>query len=87
MRADYAAVKQRWGGSSEYDAWFQEPLNNAALASVATYRRWVPALRARIDAAGLARFYADTAELAKLEPPERAARLEGWKTAEISASR
>ena len=87
MRADYAAVKQRWGGSSEYDAWFQEPLNNAALASVATYRRWVPALRARIDAAGLARFYADTAELAKLEPPERAARLEGWRTAEISASR
>ena len=87
MRADYAAVKQRWGGSSEYDAWFQEPLNNAALASVATYRRWVPALRARIDAVGLAQFYADTAELAKLDPRDRAARLEGWKTAQISASR
>ena len=87
MRADYAAVKQRWGGSSEYDAWFQQPLNNAALASVATYRRWVPALRARIDAVGLAEFYADTAELAKLKAPERAARLEGWKTAVLSASK
>jgi len=87
MRADYAALKQRWGGSSEYDAWFEQPLNNAALASVATYRRWVPALRARIDAVGLMQFYADAAELAKLKAPDRAARLEGWKTAELSASR
>lgn len=87
MRADYAAVKQRWGGSGEYDAWFQQPLNNAALASVATYRRWVPALRARIDAVGLAEFYDDTAELAKLKAPERAARLEGWKTDSLSASK
>ena len=87
MRADYAALKQRWGGSSEYDAWFQEPLNNAALAAVATYRRWVPALRARIDAVGLAQFYADAAELAKLDPGQRAERLEGWRTAQLSASR
>jgi predicted aminopeptidase len=87
MRADYLAVKQSWGGSSEYDAWFQEPLNNAALAAVATYRRWVPALRARIDAVGLAQFYADTAELAKLDAADRAARLEGWRTAELSASK
>jgi predicted aminopeptidase len=87
MRADYAAVKQRWGGSGEYDAWFEEPLNNAALAAVATYRRWVPALRARIDAVGLPQFYADTAELAKLNASDRAARLEGWKTAELSASK
>jgi predicted aminopeptidase len=87
MRADYAALKQRWGGSSEYDAWFEEPLNNAALAAVATYRRWMPALRARIDAVGLAQFYSDTAELAKVDAPERAKRLEGWKTAELSASR
>jgi predicted aminopeptidase len=87
MRADYAALKERWGGSGEYDAWFAQPLNNAALASVATYRRWVPALRARIDAVGLAEFYADAAELAKLKAPERAARLEGWRTAELSASK
>jgi predicted aminopeptidase len=87
MRADYAAAKQRWGGNSEYDAWFQQPLNNAALASVATYRRWVPALRARIDAVGLAAFYADAAELAKLKAAERAVRLEAWKAEGLSASR
>jgi len=86
MRADHAVLKQRWGGSSEYDAWFQEPLNNASLAAVATYRRWVPALRARIDAVGLAQFYADTVELAKLDSARRAELLEGWKTAELSAS-
>ena len=82
MRADYAAVKQTWGGTGDYDAWFGQPLNNATLAAVATYRRWVPALRSRIDALGLERFYAEMAELAKLKPAERAARLEGWlKTA------
>ena len=54
MRADYASLKQSWGGNSDYDAWFAQPLNNATIAAVATYRRWVPALRARIDALGLA---------------------------------
>jgi predicted aminopeptidase len=88
MRADYAAVKERWGGTGEYDAWFAQPLNNAALASVATYRHWVPALRARIEAVGLAAFYAEAAELAKLKAPERAARLETWGAASgVSASR
>jgi predicted aminopeptidase len=78
MRVDYAALKQSWGGTGDYDAWFAQPLNNATLAAVATYRRWVPALRSRIDALGLEGFYAEMAELAKLKVPERASRLEGW---------
>jgi len=77
MRADYAALKRGWGGTGDYDAWFAQPLNNATLAAVATYRRWVPALRARIEARGLQAFYAEMAELAKLKVPERAKRLEG----------
>jgi predicted aminopeptidase len=82
MRADYAAVKQSWGGGAgDYDAWFARPLNNAALAAVATYRRWVPVLRARIDVLGLQAFYAEMAELAKLKVPERAERLESWRAA------
>jgi len=80
MRADYSALKQSWGGSGDYDAWFAQPLNNATLAAVATYRRWVPALRARIDARGLEAFYAEMSELAKLEVAERAARLESLGT-------
>ena len=87
MRTDYAIVKQSWGGTGDYDAWFAQPLNNATLAAVATYRRWVPALRARIDARGLEGFYAEMAELAKLEAPERTARLEGWLGTASAAAR
>jgi predicted aminopeptidase len=75
LQADYAALKLSWGGSAEYDAWFARPLNNAALAAVATYTRWVPALRARLGQLGLEAFYAEAAELAKLSPAEREARL------------
>jgi predicted aminopeptidase len=78
MRADYAAVKARWGGITDYDAWFAAPLNNATLAAVATYRRWVPALRARLDEVGLEAFYRDMTALSKLSVAERAARLEAW---------
>ncbi len=78
LQSDYAAVKSRWGGNTEYDAWFAQPLNNAALAAVATYTRWVPVLRARLESRGLDGFYADTAALAKLTNDERAERLRGW---------
>jgi len=78
LRSDYAALKATWGGAADYDAWFAQPLNNAALASVATYTQWVPALKARLDRVGLAAFYADAAALAELGADERAARLREW---------
>jgi predicted aminopeptidase len=78
MRSDYQSMKLRWGGNSDYDAWFSQPLNNASVAAVATYRRWVPALRARLDAVGLESFYKETEELSKLDVAERAARLQTW---------
>jgi predicted aminopeptidase len=78
MRADYASLKQIWGGNSDYDAWFAQPLNNATIAAVATYRRWVPVLRARLAALGLEGFYAEMADLAKLNGAQREARLESW---------
>jgi predicted aminopeptidase len=87
LRADYAALKVRWGGVADYDAWFAQPLNNAALAAVATYTRWVPVLRSRLDARGLADFYAETAALADLGNDERAQRLRSWTTTPVSASR
>jgi predicted aminopeptidase len=86
LRSDYAAVKSRWGGSAEYDAWFAQPLNNATLAAVATYTRWVPVLRARLETRGLDGFYADTAALAELANDERAERLRSWAAAPVSAS-
>jgi predicted aminopeptidase len=87
LRADYAALKATWNGVADYDAWFAQPLNNAALAAVATYTGYVPALKARLEAMGLAAFYADTAALAELPADERAARLRDWAAEAASASR
>lgn len=88
MRNEYEALKARWGGSREYDGWFAQPLNNATLAAVATYTRWLPALRARARAVGLTAFYGDAAALAELDAAEREERLRAWNTdAGASASR
>ncbi len=86
LQTEYAALKARWGGNTDYDAWFAQPLNNAALAAVATYTRWVPGLRERLDARGLDAFYDDTAALAKLDNEDRAQRLEAWRSDSPSAS-
>jgi predicted aminopeptidase len=78
LQSDYRALKARWGGVGDYDGWFAQPQNNASLASVATYTRWVPALRERLAAVGLEQFYTDTAELAALDAAAREARLSSW---------
>lgn len=81
LRREYEALRASWGDIADYDAWFAQPLNNATLASVATYTRWVPALRARLEQVGLAEFYADAAAVAELDAPQRAARLRAWEAA------
>lgn len=80
LRREYEALRASWGGIADYDAWFNQPLNNATLASVATYTRWVPALRARLEQVGLKEFYADAAAVAELDAPLRAERLRAWET-------
>lgn len=42
LRRDYEALKQRHGGPERYDSWMARELNNAKLASLATYREWMP---------------------------------------------
>ena len=79
LRREYEALKATWAGSKEYDAWFAQPLNNAALAAVTTYTRWLPAMRARLDEVGLRAFYADAAAIAELDAPQRAERLRTWE--------
>jgi predicted aminopeptidase len=86
LKDDYAQLKARWDGNTDYDAWFAQSLNNASLAAVATYTRWVPVLRARLDERGLDGFYADTAALAKLGDDERAKRLDAWRATAASAA-
>jgi predicted aminopeptidase len=79
LRREYEALKTTWAGNTDYDAWFAQPLNNAALASVATYTRWLPAMRARLEEVGLRAFYADAAAIAELDAAERAERLRAWE--------
>jgi len=73
MEADYRALKASWGGFAGYDRWFDGGVNNAKLASVATYEELVPAFRALLVRANgdLPRFYAAVKALGKLDKPER----------------
>ena len=79
MRAEYQQLRQAWGGFSGYDGWFDQPLNNAQLASVAIYNELVPVFQTMLaDSDGdLPRFYAAVAELAKLDRQTRGQRLAG----------
>jgi len=87
MRSEYAGLKERWGGTSDYDGWLGGPLNNATLAAIATYRRWLPALKWRLQSAGVTQFHADVAALAQLPLPERAQQLEDWDRQSSAAGR
>jgi predicted aminopeptidase len=77
MRADYDALKRRWGGFAGFDWWFEQPLNNAQLASVALYTQLVPGFQRLLAGSGgdLPRFYAEVKALARLPERERHAAL------------
>ena len=78
LRSEYAALKPSWEGRANYDAWFSRPLNNAHIASVSTYRYWVPGLRRLLETRGLEVFYDEVQALATLDADERRRRLQGW---------
>lgn len=79
MLEEYENLKAAWGGATDYDRWFAQSLNNAALASVATYRRWLPTLKARLRDVGPADFYAEMTELAEMSDIGRQLVLESWQ--------
>jgi predicted aminopeptidase len=78
MKRNYADLKASWGGYSGYDPWFNQPINNALMASVAVYTQWVPAFHAVFEQEGenLPRFYRRVAALAQLPKAERTAALD-----------
>ena len=78
LRARYAALRAGWKDGPVYDAWFERGVNNAAIALVSTYDRWVPALEVLLARCGgdLRAFYRASDALAKLTPAERRAKLE-----------
>lgn len=78
LRSEYADLKQSWGGERGFDRWIERKLNNAHLASVATYEQWGPAFQALLEQSGgsLALFYERCEALAALPAEERQRRLE-----------
>lgn len=78
LRSDYQRLKQQWDGYAGFDHWFRRELNNARLASVATYARQVPTFLQllRESDGDLARFYRACEQIAKLPKAERTSRME-----------
>jgi len=56
----YSHLKQQWDGQASFDSWLEADINNANLASIATYYDCVPGFRRELEAAGgnLGAFYA-----------------------------
>jgi predicted aminopeptidase len=79
LRASFARLKADWGGHAPFEAWFDEDLNNAHLASIATYFTCVPGFERELRAAGgdLTVFYARVRALAKLDQKTRDAMVCG----------
>ncbi len=73
LRQDHATLKEQWGGSSRYDDWFDEPLNNARLNTVATYFDLVPAFEKLLAKNGgdLPRFYEAVRRLKRFPKEQR----------------
>ncbi len=78
LLAEYESLKISWGGATDYDDWFSHPLNNAQLASVVAYSRWLPNLRAFLNANGLDALYAEMEILEALSADERETRLQDY---------
>jgi predicted aminopeptidase len=73
LRSRYAQLKSGWGGSAPLGGIFSHEMNNAHLASVATYEQCVPGLVRELDAVGgdLPKFYDRARQLATLPSGDR----------------
>jgi predicted aminopeptidase len=77
LRQDYARLKQSWGGNEAYDNWFESPINNAKLNSVAAYYDLVPCFERLLELnhGDLNKFYAEVRHLADAPREQRYQRL------------
>jgi predicted aminopeptidase len=73
LRGTYQGLRAGWAGDSGFDAWFDAGLNNAELASIATYESCIPGLRRELDAlhGDLPAFFRRMRELAKMPAARR----------------
>jgi predicted aminopeptidase len=79
LRSSFALLKAGWGGHAPFESWFDEDLNNAHLASIATYFNCVPGFQRELEAVGgdLTAFYSRVRELAKSDQATRDAAVCG----------
>lgn len=79
LHDSYAQLKAAWGGHTPFESWFEEQINNAYLASVATYFDCVPGFEHELESVGgnLEAFYRRVRELAILGQARRDALLCG----------
>jgi predicted aminopeptidase len=72
-------LKTRWSGHAPFESWFDGEINNAHLASVATYYDCVPGFERELAAVGadLEAFYRRVRQLAKLNQETRDAAVCG----------
>lgn len=72
LKDEYQVLKGNWGGYAGYDRFFEQPLSNAHLASIATYEDFVPAFRAMLKRDGsFPRFYKSVKQLAEMDRADR----------------
>ncbi|MDY6979618.1 MAG: aminopeptidase [Pseudomonadota bacterium] len=73
LKQAYQTLKRQWGSYAGYDKWMQQPLNNAHLALIATYREQVVGFEQLLDSldGDLRAFYQAVEELARLSPEQR----------------
>lgn len=73
LSSSFEALKAGWGGHAPFESWFDGELNNANLASIATYYTCVPGFKRELKAVGgdLTAFFARVRALAKLDQEKR----------------
>jgi predicted aminopeptidase len=72
LKDEYQVLKGSWSGYAGYDRFFEQPLSNAHLASIATYEDFVPAFRALLKKEGsFPRFYREVRRLSELDRTQR----------------
>jgi predicted aminopeptidase len=77
LKTAYARLRKQGTLDERFDTWFAQPLNNAHLAAVGTYHRYVPAFEALLaqQNGDLPAFYREAERLAALPPADRTEQL------------
>lgn len=83
----YRHLKETGKLDGRFDRWMAQGLNNARLASIATYSNFVPAFQFSLEQNGndLERFYAEVERISQYPQPERLAILKHWMETEQHA--